>query len=229
MPFFVISVYNPKLKTYAIKVHFDDFDFDPTSRAIINKFKNMEHYLKTKNDRYKLYNNSATKQELIYQQNKLTKSLKSPIDIKNKMYEIINKIDDGSINEFLDNIQKKHKEKPSRQTLDLLQAIKNLIKFKNYKLLRNIGKSKEEIAEKLKKERDEAKGITEQQKERVIKIVQKLKQEDPKPKQFTDIIISLIKENENNRVIINRYLDAKEMKAIRNKLSRMKKAEELKN
>ena len=54
-------------------------------------------------------------------------------------------------------------------------------KQREFITLRADGVSFDKIAEKLKKERDEAKGITEQQKERVEKIVQKLKQEDPKP------------------------------------------------
>jgi hypothetical protein len=40
---------------------------------------------------------------------------------------------------------------------------------------------------------------------------------------MTNIMIELIKQDENNRIIMNRMLDSKQMKSIRNKLTRMKK------
>ena len=44
-----------------------------------------------------------------------------------------------------------------------------------------------------------------------------------------DIMIELIKQDENNRIIMNRMLDSKQMKSIRNKLTRMKKEAEKQN
>jgi mevalonate pyrophosphate decarboxylase len=44
---------------------------------------------------------------------------------------------------------------------------------------------------------------------------------------MTNIMVELIKEDENNRIIMNRMLDSKQMKSIRNKLTRMKKEKKM--
>ncbi len=222
MVFYVFAIHNPKLKTYSIKVHQDVPDFNTTGRTIINKFKNIDHYKKTKDANYKLFNSVDTIQDLIFTRYGTSKAVNTSIELKKKMYTIIDKINNGTIEETLDKI----KENKSTQSMELLKAIKSLIKLKDYTLLRNVAKTKEEIAEKQKTDRDEAKGITEQQKERVEKIIQKLLDDKEKPRMFTNIMIELIKEDENNRIIMNRMLDSKQMKSIRNKLTRMKKKEE---
>lgn len=225
MPFFVFAIKNDKLKTYSIKVHQENPDFNTTGRTIINKFKNMEHYKKTKDANYKLFNSADTTQELIFTRFGTSKNVNTPIELKKKIYTIIDKINDGTIDETLDKI----KENKSKQSMELLKAIKALIKLKDYKLLRNVAKTKEEIAEKQQTIRDEKKGITEKQKERVEKIIQKLLDDKEKPRMMTNIMIELIKEDENNRIIMNRMLDSKQMKSIRNKLTRMKKEAEKQN
>tara|TARA_R110000803_G_scaffold22940_1_gene56614 strand:- start:1521 stop:2642 length:1122 start_codon:yes stop_codon:yes gene_type:complete len=219
MPFYVFAIQNPKLKTYSIKVHQDNPDFNTTGRTIINKFKNMDHYKKTKDDNYKLYNNADTKQELIFTQFGTSKKLNTPISIKKMIYNIIDKIKDDSIVNFLEKL----KENKSKINMEYINAVKALIRLKDYNLLRNVAKTKEEIANKQQTIRDEKKGITDIQKDRVEKIIQKLLDDKEKPRMMTDIMIELIKEDENNRIIMNRMLDSKQMKSIRNKLTRMKK------
>ena len=223
MPFFVFAIQNPKLNTYSIKVHQDSPDFNTTGRTIINKFKNMEHYKKTKDDNYKLYNNADTKQELIFTQFGTSKKLNTPISIKKMIYNIIDKIKDGSIVNFLEKLN----ENKSNINMEYIKAVKALIRLKCYTLLRNVAKTKEEIADKQQTIRDEKKGITDIQKDRVEKIIQKLLNDKEKPRMITNIMIELIKEDEKNRIIMNRMLDSKQMKSIRNKLARMKKVESL--
>ena len=225
MPFYVFAIQNPKLKTYSIKVHQDNPDFNTTGRTIINKFKNMDHYKKTKDDNYKLYNNADTKQELIFTQFGTSKKLNTPISIKKMIYNIIDKIKDDSIVNFLEKLKKNK----SKINMEYINSVNALIRLKDYNLLRNVAKTKEEIANKQQTIRDEKKGITDQQKERVQKIIQKLLNDKEKPRMMTNIMIELIKEDENNRIIMNRMLDSKQMKSIRNKLTRMKKDAEKQN
>jgi hypothetical protein len=225
MPFYVFAIQNPKLNTYSIKVHQDIPDFNTTGRTIINKFKNIEHYKKTKDDNYKLFNNADTTQELIYTRFGTSKNINTPIELKKKIYTIIDKIKDGSIVDFLEKLNKTK----SKQSMDYINLVNSLIKLKDYKLLRNMARTKEEIAENQKTIRDEKRGITEQQKERVEKIIQKLLDDKEKPRMMTNIMIELIKQDENNRIIMNRMLDSKQMKSIRNKLTRMKKEAEKQN
>tara|TARA_R110000772_G_scaffold157881_2_gene269144 strand:+ start:544 stop:1224 length:681 start_codon:yes stop_codon:yes gene_type:complete len=225
MPFYVFAIQNPKLKTYSIKVHQDNPDFNTTGRTIINKFKNMDHYKKTKDDNYKLYNNADTKQELIFTQFGTSKKLNTPISIKKMIYNIIDKIKDDSIVNFLEKLKKNK----SKINMEYINSVNALIRLKDYNLLRNVAKTKEEIANKQQTIRDEKKGITDIQKDRVEKIIQKLLNDKEKPRMMTNIMIELIKEDENNRIIMNRMLDSKQMKSIRNKLTRMKKDAEKQN
>tara|TARA_R110000796_G_scaffold4086_5_gene15586 strand:- start:34 stop:714 length:681 start_codon:yes stop_codon:yes gene_type:complete len=219
MPFYVFALYNKKLNTYSIKVHQDVPDFNTTGRTIINKFKNNEYYKKVKDDNYKLFNSPNTNQKVIYTQVGTTKNANTPIKIKNKMYLIIKAIQDGTIDELVATANSQPK---NRKSVEFLNAVKILKDLKDYKLLRNVGLNKEEIAKKQETIRDEEKGITDMQKDRVEKIIQKLLDDKEKPKMMTNIMIELIKEDENNRIIMNRMLDSKQMKSIRNKLSRDK-------
>jgi hypothetical protein len=101
----------------------------------------------------------------------------------------------------------------------------NLNTNRSYVREEEIIEYKEEIADKQQTSRDEKRGISDQQKEKVEKIIQKLIDEKKKPMILRDIMIELIKEDKNNRIIMNRMLDSKQMKSIRNKLTRMKKKE----
>jgi hypothetical protein len=134
MPFYVFAIQNPKLNTYSIKVHQDIPDFNTTGRTIINKFKNIEHYKKTKDDNYKLFNNADTTQELIYTRFGTSKNINTPIELKKKIYTIIDKIKDGSIVDFLEKLNKTK----SKQSMDYINLVNSLIKLKDYKLLRNM-------------------------------------------------------------------------------------------
>jgi hypothetical protein len=219
MPFYVFAIINPKLKTYAIKVHPDISTIDTNTINIINKFQNIDFYEKKKDAIYKLFNNAYTKQELIFTQQKASETIKNSVAVKKIIYNLIDKIKDGSIEEYIETL----KTRSTPRSISLLKTIHLLNKYKNYTLLRKIAKTKDEISKTQMSIRDNEKGITEQQKDRVENIIKKLLDDNEKPKIFTDIMIELIKENENNRVIINRMLDSKQMKRIRNKLARLKK------
>jgi hypothetical protein len=65
----------------------------------------MEHYKKTKDDNYKLFNSADTTQELIFTRFGTSKNINTPIELKKKMYTIIDKINDGSIVDSLDKIE----------------------------------------------------------------------------------------------------------------------------
>jgi len=203
---YAFLIYCPTNKLYCVKVHNDIYDWDYLQpRYIINKYRNMTHYKEQKNKMYKLFNSPYVKQLYLTLKMDIKRNDITNTDFKEKIHKLIllnkNKDDDD------DEIELNKEQK---------RLIKKIDNFKNYECIDKLEKI-EDMKAYQKQYHDKRNGITDDKLNKYETIINDLKNDNDK--QLIDEIIILIKENPDDRKIINRHLDAKQKKAIRNKLT----------
>lgn len=207
---YAFLIYCPTNKLYCIKAHDDGIDFDYLQpKYIINKYRNFTYYKEQKNKMYDLFNSPYVQQLYLTLTTEIKRDNITNAHLKEKIHKLIllNKNEDGNIK--IDDTQRR-----------LLKKIDN---FKDYECIDKLEKI-EDMKAYQKQYHDKRNGITDDKLNKYEIIINNLKNDDNiNEKQFIEGMLILIKENPDDRKIINRYLDAKQKKAIRNKLSYNKK------
>ena len=206
---YAFLVYCPTNKLYCIKVHNDIMDWDYLQpKYIINKYRNMTYYKEQKNKMYKLFNSPYVKQLYLTLKMDIKRNDITNTDFKEKIHKLIllNKNKDDEDDEITLNKAQK-------------RLIKKIDNFKDYECIDKLEKI-EDMKAYQKQYHDKRNGITDDKLNKYETIINNLKNDDNiNDKDFINGMVILIKENPDDRKIINRHLDAKQKKAIRNKLS----------